>query len=194
MRLATGLIMGFSVLTIAACATESGAGEEAVAAGDSEPPAAVSTIGPPRLSADLRDAQGKTRARATAETSGDSLRVRVEAVAMSPGAYGAHLHTTGRCTGPGFESAGAHWNPTRQMHGKDNPKGMHMGDLPNLLVGTDGRGSFEYTIPNAGLSGMLPTALIDGDGAAVVIHASPDDFRTDPSGKSGARIACGVLG
>lgn len=194
MRLATGLITGFSALALAACATESGADDEVAAAGDPGPPTAVSTIGPPRLAADLRDAQGRTRARATAETSGDSLRVRVEAVGMSAGAYGAHLHISGRCEGPGFESAGPHWNPTGQMHGKDNPKGMHLGDLPNLLVGTDGRGSFEYTIPNAQLSGMLPTALIDGDGASVVIHASPDDFRTDPSGKSGARIACGVLG
>ncbi|MGZ8287168.1 MAG: superoxide dismutase family protein [Allosphingosinicella sp.] len=196
MRLAQWLIPGFSALALGACATDRGAGDEmdAVNAGDSGAPAAVSTIGPPRLTADLRDAQGRTRARATVETSGDSLRVRVESIGMSPGAYGTHLHTTGRCDGPGFESAGPHWNPTDQMHGKDNPKGMHKGDLPNLMVGTDGRGSFEYTIPNAGLSGMLPTSLIDGDGAAVVVHAAPDDFRTDPSGKSGARIACGVLG
>jgi Cu-Zn family superoxide dismutase len=80
------------------------------------------------------------------------------------------------------------------MHGKDNPKGMHKGDLPNLLAGADGRGSFEYTIPNATLSGMSPNKLIDEDGAAIVIHAKADDFRTDPSGNSGDRIACGVLG
>lgn len=194
MRLARWVIPGFSALALAACATDEGADDGMDAAADPGPPAAVSTIGPPRLAADLRDAEGRTRARATAETSGDSLRIRVEAVGMSPGAYGAHLHATGRCDPPGFETAGPHWNPTGQMHGKDNPKGMHKGDLPNLMVGTDGRGSFEYTIPNAGLSGMLPTSLIDGDGAAVVIHAAPDDFRTDPSGKSGARIACGVLG
>jgi Cu-Zn family superoxide dismutase len=196
MRHARWLIPGLSALALAACATDSGAGDRgaAMASSDSGPPAAVSTIGPPRLTADLRDAEGRTRARATAETSGDSLRIRVEAVAMVPGAYGTHLHAVGRCDPPGFESAGPHWNPTGQMHGKDNHKGMHKGDLPNLVVGTDGRGSFEYTVPNAGLSGMLPTSLIDGDGASVVIHAAPDDYRTDPSGKSGARIACGVLG
>jgi Cu-Zn family superoxide dismutase len=196
MRLANWLIPGFSALALAACATDSGADDAipVVADGDSGPPAAVSTIGPARLTADLRDSEGRTRARATAESSGDSLRVRVEAVGMSPGAYGAHLHTTGRCDPPGFTTAGPHWNPTGQMHGKDNPKGMHKGDLPNLVVGTDGRGSFEYTIPNAGLSGMLPNRLIDADGAAVVLHEKADDFRTDPSGNSGARIACGVLG
>lgn len=192
MRLAKCLIPGFSALALAACATDRGTDDGMYAA--SGPPDAVSTIGPPRLTADLRDSQGRVRARATAETSGDSLRVRVEALGMSPGSYGAHLHAVGRCDPPGFESAGPHWNPTGQKHGKDNPAGMHKGDLPNLLVGTDGRGSFEYTIPNAGLSGMLPNRLIDGDGAAVVIHASADDYRTDPSGNSGARIACGVLG
>lgn len=193
MKLAHWLISGFSAAALAACATDREAGDLA-AAGDPGPPAAVSTIGPARLAADLRDSSGRVRARATAETSGDSLRVRVEAAGMSAGAYGVHLHTVGRCDPPGFETAGPHWNPTNQMHGKDNPRGMHKGDLPNLMVGTDGRGSFEYTIPNAGLSGMLPTALIDGDGAAVVIHAKADDFRTDPSGNSGGRIACGVLG
>ncbi|HEX9947553.1 MAG TPA: superoxide dismutase family protein [Allosphingosinicella sp.] len=193
MRLARLLIPGFSALAIAACATERGS-DDMAGADDAGPPTAVSTIGPPRLTTDLRDPQGRVRARATAESSGDSLRVRVEAIGMTPGAYGAHLHTTGRCDAPGFTTAGPHWNPTGQMHGKDNPKGMHKGDLPNLLVGTDGRGSFEYTIPNAGLSGMLPNRLIDADGAAVVIHAKADDFRTDPSGNSGDRIACGVLG
>jgi Cu-Zn family superoxide dismutase len=193
MRLARLLIPGFSALAIAACATDRSA-DDMARADEAGPPTAVSTIGPPRLAADLRDAQGRVRARATAETSGDSLRVRVEAVSMTPGAYGAHIHAVGRCDPPGFTTAGPHWNPTDQMHGKDNPKGMHKGDLPNLLVGTDGRGSFEYTIPNAGLSGMLPNRAIDADGASVVIHEKADDFRTDPSGNSGARIACGVLG
>lgn len=187
MKPARLLLLGLAPV-VAACATN----REPEAAG--EPPAAVSTIGPDRLSADLRDKDGRICARATASASGDSLRVRVEAVSLAPGAYGAHLHAVGRCDPPGFATAGAHWNPTDAMHGKDNPRGMHKGDLPNLLVGTDGKGSFEYTIPNAGLSGMLPNRLIDADGASVVIHAAPDDFRTDPSGNSGARIACGVLG
>jgi superoxide dismutase, Cu-Zn family len=152
-------------------------------------------VAPPEvLAAELRDAGGQVRARATAEQAGDSIRVRIEAVSLAQGAYGAHIHATGRCDPPGFTTAGAHWNPTRVKHGKDNPQGMHKGDLPNLLVGTDGRGSFEYTIPNASIAGSGPNPVIDGDGAAVVIHAAADDFRTDPSGNSGARIACGVLG
>ena len=74
------------------------------------------------------------------------------------------------------------------MHGKDNPAGMHKADLPNILIGTDGRGSIEYTVPMAALG-----QLMDADGAAIVVHAQADDYRTDPSGASGARIACGVL-
>lgn len=187
MRQAGLLLIGGAALATAACATDS--------SGASEPEGAiVSTIGPPVLTADVRDAQGRTRARARVEQSGDSLRVSVEAVAMTPGTYGVHIHTVGRCDPPAFTTAGAHWNPIGQKHGKDNPQGMHKGDLPNLMVGADGRGSFEYTIPNAVLSGMLPTKLVDGDGASLVIHARPDDYRTDPSGNSGGRIACGVLG
>ena len=143
--------------------------------------------------AELRDAQGQVRARATAEEAGDSVRVRIEAVSLRQGAYGAHIHAVGRCDPAGFNSAGAHWNPTGHKHGKDNPAGMHKGDLPNLLVGTDGRGSFEYTIPNASLEGGQ-FGILDADGAAVVIHAAADDYRTDPSGNSGARTACGILG
>lgn len=132
-------------------------------------------------------------ARATTSQVGDSIRVRVEAMGMSPGAYGAHVHAVGRCDAPDFTSAGPHWNPAGRQHGKNNPQGMHHGDLPNLTVGTDGRGSFEVTIPGGRIAGGSHP-LLDGDGAAVVIHAGPDDYRTDPSGNSGARIACGILG
>jgi superoxide dismutase, Cu-Zn family len=156
----------------------------------------VESAGPaaaPAANAELRDAAGRVRARAEAEEVGQGVRIRVEAAEMASGAYGAHVHTVGRCDPPAFTSAGAHWNPGGRQHGKDNPQGMHLGDLPNLMVGNDGRGSLEYIIPNAGLrTGANP--MLDGDGASVVIHAAPDDYRTDPSGNSGARTACGVLG
>ena len=151
-------------------------------------------IGAPFVSAnsELRGLGGAVMARATATQLGDSIRVKVEASGMRPGTYGAHVHTTGRCEPPDFTSAGPHWNPTEQQNGKNNPRGMHKGDLPNLMVGTDGRGSFEFTIPSASISGGA-TPLLDADGAAVVVHQSADDYRTDPSGNSGGRIACGVL-
>jgi Cu-Zn family superoxide dismutase len=186
MRQAGLLVFGGAMLAVAACATDTGTTEQGAIVS--------STIGPPVLTAAVRDAQGRSRAGARVEQAGDSLRVRVEATGMSPGTYGVHLHTVGRCDPPAFTTAGPHWNPTGQKHGKDNPQGMHKGDLPNLMVGADGRGTFEYTIPNASLSGMSPAKLIDEDGAAVVIHAKADDYRTDPSGNSGDRVACGVLG
>jgi Cu-Zn family superoxide dismutase len=165
---------------VSGCATR-GADE---AAG---PPPAASAA-----QADIRDPAGRTVARATATQMGDSLRISVVAAGLPAGVYGAHVHAIGRCDPPAFESAGPHWNPSGRQHGRDNPRGQHLGDLPNLLVGTDGRGSFEFTIPGASLRAGGRRAL-DADGAAVVIHARADDYRSEPSGNSGARIACGVL-
>ena len=142
--------------------------------------------------ADLRDASGRAMGTATATQAGDAIRIRVDGMNLPAGAHGAHVHMTGQCTAPGFESAGGHWNPTGADHGKDNPAGMHKGDLPNILIGTNGGGTLEYSIPDAGVSGS-GDAMLDVDGAAMVIHAGPDDYRTDPSGNSGARIACGVF-
>ena len=147
--------------------------------------------GATEATAALRDAGGRILANATAsETAG--VRVRVEAVGLAPGSYAVHVHGVGRCDPPGFDSAGPHWNPTARLHGRLNPEGPHLGDLPNLAIGTDGAGSVEFTIANASLR-RGENLLLDGDGAAVVVHANPDDYRTDPSGNSGARIACGTL-
>lgn len=103
---------------------------------------------------------------------------------LAPGAHGLHLHAKGRCEGPGFTSAGAHWNPAGHQHGRDNPLGSHAGDLPNLFVDTSGRASLRV---------MLLPGHNDADGSALIVHAKPDDYRTDPSGASGERIACAVI-
>lgn len=162
------------------------------AANDAAGPTLASARTAP-ASAELRDISGRAWARASAGQLGDSVRVTIEASSMAPGSYAAHIHTSGQCAPPDFTSAGPHWNPTNQQHGKDNAQGMHKGDLPNLLIGSDGRGTLEYTVPGASLAvGASP--LLDADGAAVVLHAKPDDYRTDPAGNAGARVACGVLG
>jgi Cu-Zn family superoxide dismutase len=122
----------------------------------------------------------------------DGLHVRVEAAGMAAGTYGVHIHAVGRCEQPSFSSAGPHWNPTGRQHGSLNPLGAHLGDIPNLSVGAGGTGTVEFSIARGSLR-RGAEALIDADGAAVVIHAAPDDYRTDPSGNSGARVACGVL-
>lgn len=142
--------------------------------------------------AEVRDGGGRPIARASVTQVGDAVRVRIDSAGLPAGIYGAHVHAVGRCMAPGFESAGPHWNPSQRQHGRDNPQGQHLGDLPNLMVGTNGQGSFEFTIPNAALGGGS-RAILDSDGAAIVVHARADDYRTDPSGNSGARIGCGEL-
>ena len=137
-------------------------------------------------------ADGKPRGEATVTDAAQGLRLTYAAQGMEPGTYGVHLHTTGKCEGPKFESAGGHWNPMGKQHGRDNPLGAHMGDLPNLTVGADGTGTVEFTIPGATVAGGAD-GLLDADGAAFMVHAKPDDYKTDPSGSSGDRIACGVF-
>lgn len=117
--------------------------------------------------------------------------LRVKVSGLPAGVHGIHIHTVGKCDGPAFTSAGGHLNPSGHQHGKDNPAGSHLGDLPNITV--DGHGNGELAQALTVDAATLRAQLADADGAAVVIHAAPDDYRTDPSGNSGARIACAVL-
>ena len=117
--------------------------------------------------------------------------LRINASGLPAGVHGVHIHTTGKCEGPAFASAGGHLNPAGHQHGKDNPAGSHLGDLPNLTV--DGHGNGELVQTLGVDAATLRAQLLDADGAAVVVHADADDYHTDPSGNSGARIACAVL-
>lgn len=145
------------------------------------------TTGPIAV-ASLSTASGVAAGRATASETTAGLRVTIEAVGSTPGSHGVHIHTTGRCDAPDFMTAGGHWNPLGTKHGSMNPAGPHEGDLPNLVIGNDGRGTLAVTIPGGTLAGLL-----DSDGSAMVIHAGQDDLTTDPSGNSGARVACGTF-
>jgi superoxide dismutase, Cu-Zn family len=140
---------------------------------------------------EIRNAGGDVVARAILWPANNGVEVRVQAAGLPHGQYGVHIHATGRCDAPGYESAGGHWNPAGRQHGKLNPQGHHLGDLDNLVVNADG-GRLEFAIAGATLHGG-EAPIVDADGAAIVIHADPDDYRTDPSGNSGARIACGTL-
>jgi len=142
---------------------------------------------------------------ATQHPGGVVLRGNVDH--LPPGWHAVHVHETGQCQGD-FKSAGGHFNPTGAHHGLAQGAG-HAGDLPNFHVADDGTGEFEVIAGHfsimppqtaaagapgpAGMAGQAAPSIFDQDGAAIVIHAAPDDYTTDPAGNSGDRIACGVL-
>jgi superoxide dismutase, Cu-Zn family len=119
------------------------------------------------------------------------LLVRGSVSDLGIGAHGIHLHSVGKCDGPNFTTAGGHFNPEQRAHGFNNQHGHHLGDMPNIVTPPAGKLDFEFVVPDVTLKGINP--LLDADGASIVVHASGDDFMTDPSGNSGARIACGVI-
>ena len=124
--------------------------------------------------------------RAWQTTGGVSFHI--EASGLPHGVHGVHVHAVGRCEGPDFASAGSHWNPAGKKHGLNNPAGPHAGDMPNVEVAANGVLSATVVLAGASMA-----SLLDADGAALLIHAGADDYMTDPSGNSGARIACAVI-
>lgn len=146
-----------------------------------------------RAGTSLRNAQGQVVGEAIAARDGHVVRLRLTVHGVPPGPHGVHLHQAGRCDAPDFTSAGPHWNPGGHQHGRLNPMGPHLGDLPNIVVGANGSGRLDFAVPVPAGTAAGANPLLDADGTALVIHASADDLRSDPSGNSGARIACGVL-
>jgi superoxide dismutase, Cu-Zn family len=155
----------------------------------------------------LRDAQGAQVGVAHLTQRGDSVEVHVRVQGLAAGTeHGIHFHENAVCTPPTFETAGGHFNPTNRQHGLENPQGPHAGDMPNLRAGADGVAEHTFHVAHPRPNGMAGAAATDtaptagdtavahgGDGGlALVIHAQRDDQRTDPSGNSGDRIACGV--
>lgn len=118
--------------------------------------------------------------------------VNVHVKGLAPGEHGVHIHAVGACDGPGFTTAGGHFNPSGHEHGLENPAGHHAGDLPNLVVNRAGVGRLT-TVTDAVTITSGPRSTFDADGSAIVVHAGPDDHVSNPAGNSGARVACGVL-
>jgi superoxide dismutase, Cu-Zn family len=142
--------------------------------------------------ADIVNATGQKIGTATFAAAAGGVRIDVDVAQLPPGTHGIHIHTVGKCEGPDFKTAGGHFNPAGKKHGKDNAEGAHNGDLLNLEVAADGRGSASLLDANVTL-GDGATSLFQPGGTAIVIHAAADDYRTDPAGNSGPRIACGVI-
>ena len=145
----------------------------------------------PVAQAQLTLANGQGAGTAKVTGTGDHLTLEIAVSGVTAGAHGIHLHTVGRCDAPDFTTAGGHLNPHGKKHGADNPEGSHFGDLPNIEVGANGDGALKIGLH--GTRAEILAQLFDADGTAVVLHAGPDDYKTDPAGNSGGRIACGVL-
>lgn len=168
-----GMLAGAAVLALSGCA---GAGGIA----DTE-------------TVTLRDNTGRTVGTALLAPATDGVQVVLNVARLPAGEHGVHVHQTGQCDPPDFASAGPHFNPTTRQHGFENPQGSHAGDLPNMVVDASGRGTLSAIARGVTLAGEGANSLHKPGGTALVVHAARDDYRTDPSGNSGARIACGVI-
>lgn len=143
-----------------------------------------------QASAMIRDSAGRPLGRVTARETADGVVFSGALSGLSPGEHGFHVHATGACEP--FSEAGSHFNPAGQDHGFDAAAGPHAGDLPNLVAGEDGTAVVQHTNDRVTLRGG-EAPLLDADGSALVIHAGADDYASQPSGASGAPVACGPL-
>lgn len=148
--------------------------------------------GPLSAAATLKDKDGKQVGAATLIETPEGVRMAVTGFRLPPGGHGLHIHAVGLCEPPEFTSAGGHFNPGGKQHGRMNPAGPHAGDLPNLVVAASGEGGIDITTKAITLS-PGPNSVLSEKSTALVVHANPDDDKTDPTGNSGSRIACGVI-
>ncbi|ANQ83608.1 superoxide dismutase family protein [Azoarcus olearius] len=149
-----------------------------------------------RATAELIDRQGKAIGTATLTEGPAGVLIHVSAKGLAAGPKGIHIHSVGTCedADKGFVASKGHLNPTGKKHGLLNPEGPDAGDLPVIFVHADGSVEAELYTPLASIKGAGErAALLDADGAALVIHESRDDHSTQPIGGAGARIACGVV-
>lgn len=117
-----------------------------------------------------------------------TMTIRVEN--LTPGEHAIHLHENGDCSAPDATSAGGHWNPTDDPHGKRGENGFHSGDIDNLVAGEDGVATLEMEFDDWSIGGSDDTSILN---KAVIIHADADDFESQPAGAAGGRVACGVI-
>jgi len=143
--------------------------------------------------ATLQNSQGQKVGEATLTQTADGVKIDLTVENLPPGVHAFHIHEKGSCQGPDFTSAGGHFNPFGKHHGLKNPQGPHAGDLPNVTVGSDGKGTLSTVAKLVTLKEGEKNSLFQPDGTSLVIHEKADDDMTDPAGNAGARIACGAI-
>jgi superoxide dismutase, Cu-Zn family len=150
---------------------------------------------PAAVQVDLKNGAGASVGSATLTDAPNGVLIRIEAKGLTPGWHGLHFHEKGDCSKSDFTSAGGHVHDKATMvHGLLNADANEAGDLPNLFVSADGTATAELFSSYVGLKAAAARpGLADTDGSALVIHANPDDHKTQPIGGAGARIACGVI-
>lgn len=143
---------------------------------------------------ELKDAKGNSVGAAILVSKGKGVEVKLDLKDLPPGEHAVHFHQNPKCDPPDFKSAGGHFNPTGKQHGFDNPNGHHAGDMPNFMVKADGKAKATVKDDDVVLgNGSESNSLFVNGGTSIMIHAKADDMKTDPSGNSGDRIACGVI-
>ncbi len=141
---------------------------------------------------EMHDGQGNSVGTAELTPAPMGVNIRLNLTNLPPGVHGIHIHAVAKCEGPAFTTAGGHFNPDMKHHGLENPEGPHAGDIPNITVGPQGTVMTSILAPGVTM-GDDPHSIFSSGGTALVIHAMPDDMKTDPAGNAGARIACGVI-
>lgn len=147
----------------------------------------------PTAKAAFHDPQGKPVGTATLTQTPAGVLIDLRMADLPPGTHGFHIHESGDCKGPDFKSAGGHFAPRKQAHGFYAPKGAHAGDMPNQIVQPDGTLTAQVINAGVSLASGGQSSLFDKDGSALVLHAKPDDYRSQPAGDAGDRIACAVI-